>query len=97
MERVIRLPPSCQDASKCIELKPDWAKGYSRLGAAKYGLKDIKGACAAYRQGLKLDPSSQQMKEALAEADVGLGSAAAAAAVLGRADRSFPRALCRRC
>lgn len=27
------------DAEKCIDLAPDWVKGYSRLGAAQQSLK----------------------------------------------------------
>lgn len=56
------------DAKKCVELKPDWAKGYSRLGAAYHGLGEYPRAIEAYEQGLKVDPNSEQLKEALQEA-----------------------------
>jgi hypothetical protein len=42
------LPVCC---SKVVELKPEWPKGYSRLGAAHVGLKDWDGAIAAYGKG----------------------------------------------
>ena len=44
-----------EDAMKCIELKADWAKGYSRKGAALYALRDYAGALEAYTAGSKLD------------------------------------------
>ncbi|GIL86810.1 hypothetical protein Vretimale_15617 [Volvox reticuliferus] len=56
------------DAKKCVELKPDWAKGYSRLGAAHYGLTDFAEAAEAYEKGLTLDPSNEQLKSGLSEA-----------------------------
>ncbi|GIL51593.1 hypothetical protein Vafri_7436 [Volvox africanus] len=56
------------DAKKCVELKPDWAKGYSRLGAAYYGLTDFAEAAEAYEKGLELDPSNEQLKSGLSEA-----------------------------
>lgn len=36
---------------QCVELKPDWAKGYSRLGAAHHGLGEFAEAIKAYEQG----------------------------------------------
>jgi hypothetical protein len=36
---------------QCVELKPDWAKGYSRLGAAYYGLQEWENAVKAYEDG----------------------------------------------
>ena len=39
------------DAQRTTELKPDWAKGYSRLGAAHFGLRQWEEACAAYTKG----------------------------------------------
>jgi hypothetical protein len=54
------------DANKCIDLKPDWAKGHSRRGAAYVGLKNWRAAIAAYEAGLELDPASSNIKEELA-------------------------------
>ncbi|CAM0906680.1 unnamed protein product [Alopecurus aequalis] len=56
------------DAEKTVELKPDWAKGYSRLGAAHLGLGDAVSAVAAYEKGLTLDPSNEALKGGLADA-----------------------------
>ena len=54
------------DANKVTEIKPDWAKGWGRKGAAQHGLGDLIGALDAYEEGLKLDPNNAQNKSGLA-------------------------------
>lgn len=61
------------DANKCIDIKPDWAKGQSRRGAAYVGLRNWPAAISAYETGLKLDPDSATMKEELASINAKLG------------------------
>jgi len=56
------------DAEKTIELKPDWPRGYSRKGAACFGLSDFDEAIKTYQQGLQLEPTNEQMKQSLADA-----------------------------
>ncbi|CAL5222224.1 g4557 [Coccomyxa viridis] len=53
------------DAEKVVELKPDWPKGYSRLGAAAIGLGDTEQAKAAYEKGLEVDPANEGFKTEL--------------------------------
>lgn len=55
-----------EDAEKVTEIKPDWAKGWGRKGAAMHGLGDLLGAHDAYEEGLKLDPNNAQNKNGLA-------------------------------
>lgn len=55
-----------KDAEKVTEIKPDWAKGWGRKGAALHGLGDLVGAHDAYEEGLKLDPNNAQNKTGLA-------------------------------
>lgn len=38
-------------ALQVVELKPDWPKGYSRLGAANIGLQRWDAAVDAYKKG----------------------------------------------
>jgi hypothetical protein len=52
------LPPLAQ----CVDLKPDWAKGYSRLGAAYYGLQEWEEAIKAYEDG---EQQQQQQRRCL--------------------------------
>jgi stress-induced-phosphoprotein 1 len=55
-----------EDANKVVEIKPDWAKGWGRKGAAMHGLGDLLGAHDAYEEGLKLDPANAANKSGLA-------------------------------
>lgn len=57
-----------KDAEKCIELKPDWWKGYSRKGAAEHALQRFDAARATYNEGLKLDPDNASLAQAAEEA-----------------------------
>lgn len=38
-------------AVQCVDLKPDWPKGYSRLGGALYGKGSPEEAVKAYQKG----------------------------------------------
>lgn len=58
-----------KDAEKTTEIKPDWAKGWGRKGAAAHGLGDLLAAHDAYEEGLKLDPNNAQNKSGLAAVD----------------------------
>jgi len=58
-----------EDAEKTVSLKSDWAKGYSRKGAALAYLKRYEDALNAYKEGLKLDPENQQLKEGVREVE----------------------------
>jgi len=55
------------DALKCIESKPDFAKGYSRKGAALQGAKKLQEAAAAYEEGLKLFPADAALQKGLSD------------------------------
>ena len=69
-----RFKEALDDAKKTVELKPDWPKGYSRLGAANVGLGDLETAVASYKKGLDVDPNNAQIAEALAEVEADLKS-----------------------
>ena len=54
-----------KDAEKCIELKPDWAKGYSRKAAAEHALGRYEKAKSTYFQALDRDPDNAAIQEAI--------------------------------
>jgi len=54
-----------EDANKTTEIKPDWAKGWGRKGAAQHGVGDLVGAKDAFEEALKLDSSNAQAQQGL--------------------------------
>ena len=56
-----------EDAEGCIKLKGDWAKGYSRKGAALHAMKQYPESVAAYEAGLEVDPSNAACSNGVAE------------------------------
>ncbi|CAK9859760.1 unnamed protein product [Sphagnum jensenii] len=58
-----------KDAKKTVELKSNWAKGYSRLGAAYVGLGQLNEAIDSYKQGLQHEPGNEALKSGLADAE----------------------------
>lgn len=56
------------DGEKCVELKPDWHKGYARRGLAEFFLERFDVAAETYQAGLKLAPEDQALKEGLRKA-----------------------------
>eukprot|EP00276_Gloeochaete_wittrockiana_P003299 CAMPEP_0184646954 /NCGR_PEP_ID=MMETSP0308-20130426/3778_1 /TAXON_ID=38269 /ORGANISM="Gloeochaete witrockiana, Strain SAG 46.84" /LENGTH=576 /DNA_ID=CAMNT_0027077481 /DNA_START=36 /DNA_END=1766 /DNA_ORIENTATION=+ len=58
-----------EDATKCVDIKSDWAKGYSRKGFALTKLNQFDEAIATYKKGLELDPSNEQLLAGLQEAE----------------------------
>ena len=53
------------DAESCIGLKPDFAKGYSRKGAALHGLKRYNDSIKAYEDGLAKFPGDKGLVSGL--------------------------------
>ena len=43
-----------EDGKKTVEIKPDWAKGYSRRGLAEQQLGMLEEAMETYKTGLKV-------------------------------------------
>ncbi|NWH64489.1 STIP1 protein, partial [Geococcyx californianus] len=53
------------DACRTVELRPDWAKGYSRKAAALEFLQRLEEAKATYEEGLRREPGNAQLQEGL--------------------------------
>ncbi|KAH7103020.1 putative stress-induced protein STI1 [Auriculariales sp. MPI-PUGE-AT-0066] len=45
------------DAEKCVEISPNWSKGYARVGAALHGLKRYDEAIQSYEKGITFEDS----------------------------------------
>ncbi|XP_068280654.1 stress-induced-phosphoprotein 1 [Nyctibius grandis] len=58
-------PRALADACRTLELRPDWAKGYSRKAAALEFLHRFEEAKAAYEEGLRHEPGNAQLREGL--------------------------------
>jgi stress-induced-phosphoprotein 1 len=56
-----------EDANACIGLNPDFAKGYSRKGAALHALRRYNDAMDAYQQGLAKFPNDAGLQKGLAD------------------------------
>lgn len=76
------------DANKTTELKPDWAKGWGRKGAAQHGVGDLVGSKDAYEEALKLDPSNAQAKAGLESVNRAIEAEAAEDGIGGLGDGS---------
>jgi predicted Zn-dependent protease len=61
-----------KDAEKCLELSPEWTKGFSRLGTALMHNGQITRAIETLEKGLCLDPTNTAMQQTLAEAQAKL-------------------------
>lgn len=51
-----------EDATRCIELAPNWAKGYFRKGKALEGLTKFKAAQKEYLKAVELEPGNPELQ-----------------------------------
>ncbi|KAJ8604520.1 hypothetical protein CTAYLR_000940 [Chrysophaeum taylorii] len=65
------ISKALKDAEKCVELAPEWAKGYGRLGAAQHALGRFAEAQATYWKALSLEPGREAYEAGLAAAKEG--------------------------
>lgn len=56
-----------KDAEQAIELRPDWAKGYFRKGAALAALRRWDEAIEMLEKSLEVDPKSKEISSMLRE------------------------------
>lgn len=57
-----------EDAFACVNLKPDWAKGYSRLGSCFVRLGRGAEAVVQFQKAANLDPYNAEIHKALSHA-----------------------------
>mmetsp|Transcript_17128 Transcript_17128/g.17015 ORF Transcript_17128/g.17015 Transcript_17128/m.17015 type:complete len:575 (+) Transcript_17128:2-1726(+) len=58
-----------EDAVKCVQLKPDWVRGYTRKGLAEFYLGKYKESVETYKKGLEIEPGNAQLTEGLQRAE----------------------------
>ncbi|XP_063429921.1 stress-induced-phosphoprotein 1-like [Mytilus trossulus] len=68
LTKAARYLEALGDADKTIEIKPDWAKGFSRKGTALCYLNRYEEAASVFMEGLKIDPENAQLKNGLEDA-----------------------------
>jgi len=56
------------DSTKCIELKPEWSKGYFRRGKALAGMRKWEEAFVDFFKGSIFEPSNEEIKKMLKQA-----------------------------
>ena len=56
------------DAMVCVKQKPQWAKGYLRVGDAQLAAGRIDRAIKSYREGLELEKQNPKLKDGLRNA-----------------------------
>lgn len=54
-----------EDGEKCIEVKPDWGKGFQRRAMALHAMGEFDEALKDYQTGCKFDPENAQLKQGL--------------------------------
>jgi tetratricopeptide (TPR) repeat protein len=57
-----------QDAALCVNLKPDWAKGYYRLGCALEACKQWKDSAAVFAKVVEMEPGNAEASGRLIKA-----------------------------
>ncbi|GFS32031.1 stress-inducible protein [Actinidia rufa] len=62
---VRKFAEAFSDAEKAVELKPDWPKGYYRVGTAHMWLRRYDDAVSACKNGLEIVPNNEALKSGL--------------------------------
>jgi tetratricopeptide (TPR) repeat protein len=81
------LMAAIADATRCAALRPDFAKAHLRKARALLALGRAVDAQSAARAGLRLEPMNPQLREALTEADLGVGGSGVTVAESWRASK----------
>ena len=61
MIKIAKLQKALQDADKCIELRPDWEKGYFRKGCTLEAMTEFSSALDVFKVGMECAPDSTEL------------------------------------
>ena len=61
-------PEALQDAALCVNLKPNWAKGYYRMGCALEECKAYKEAASVFAKVVEMEPENAEASGRLMKA-----------------------------
>lgn len=79
---------SAADAQNCVDIKPDWVKGYQRLGIALRKQGNYFEAVQALERGLKANPDNGDLKKTLEDAKTKLAKSLSGGDLGSSASRS---------
>lgn len=65
---VHKCDEALSDAEKCIEVNPQFVKGYGRKGAALFESKQLDESISAYKKGLEIAPGDAALQRGLEDA-----------------------------
>jgi stress-induced-phosphoprotein 1 len=63
-----KFDKALEDAEKCVQIKPDWPKGFQRKGLALQAQGKLDEAIEAYSKGLELDENNAAIQQSLSQA-----------------------------
>lgn len=78
-----QLDKALKDAEECVKVKPDWSKGYYRLGNTLALLHRYEEAQTALQKGAKVDPANADITNRLKEVEAALKTEKAKRAKMG--------------
>ncbi|CAG2182301.1 unnamed protein product, partial [Oppiella nova] len=62
-QKLAEFQLALRDCDKCIQLDPNFVKGYTRRGLALIAMKEFSKAQAAYEKALEIDKNNQEAIE----------------------------------
>ena len=79
---------SAQDAQQCVEIKPDWVKGYQRLAIALRKQGKLFESVKALEGGVEKNPDSNDLKNSLQDAKNRLSKSLSSGGASGGSSRN---------
>lgn len=81
--RLKQYAKAIEDADRCIQLQPNWGKGYSRKGTALYESGRYAEAYNTFQRGLSIEPGNGVLRAGLENAQRKIQSSSASSTSSG--------------